>query len=97
MAPPLRDGHRQIIEMRLIGDAKLERGAFKLLPSGWIQKTCAEQEACHARGEDPTVALHFCHGPARELHCLHLDHRAITTFLATVEYGDQNGRSRPIR
>src|SRR4029453_3979028 len=31
MSPLLRDGYRQIIEMRLVGDAKLERGALKLL------------------------------------------------------------------
>src|SRR6516225_9165325 len=36
MATPLRQRHRQIIEMRLVGDAELEREAFELLPPGRI-------------------------------------------------------------
>src|SRR5262249_31625438 len=34
----------------------------------WIENR-AKQQACQTRGEAPTVALHFCHGPAKELHC----------------------------
>ena len=71
MSPPLRDGHRQIIEMRLIGDAKLERGAFKLLPMDWIEKSRAQHEACRTSGECPTVVVHR-YGLAKELHRLRM-------------------------
>jgi hypothetical protein len=36
-----------------------------LLPACWVEKSRAKQEACHARGEGATVALYFCHGPAK--------------------------------
>jgi len=45
--------------MRLIGDPKLERGAFKLLRIGEIERTRAEQQACQTRSESPTVVLQF--------------------------------------
>src|SRR5262249_39431710 len=70
MAAPLRDRHRQVIEMRLVGDAKLERGAFEPLPMGQIERDPAEQQGCHTRGEDPTVILQFYHGATKELQCL---------------------------
>ena len=71
MAAPLRDRHRQVIKMRLVGDAKLERGAFKLLSMRQIERDRAEQQACHSCGESTTVVLHFCHGNGytTKVHC----------------------------
>src|SRR5262249_9591224 len=59
VAAPFRDRHRQIIEMRLVGDPKLKRGAFKLLPMA--DRDRAEQQACEARDKNSTGVLQFCH------------------------------------
>src|SRR5262249_50591739 len=67
VAAPFHDRHRQIIEMRLIGDSELERGAFKLLSVGQTERDPAEQQVCHTRGEGPTVVVQFYHGATEEL------------------------------
>src|SRR5262245_31537834 len=70
VAAPFHDRHRQIIEMRLVGDSELERGAFKLLSVSQTERDPAEQQVCHTRGEGPTVVVQFYHCATEELQCL---------------------------
>src|SRR5262249_42358435 len=67
VAAPFRDRHRQIIEMRLVGDSELERGAFKLLPLA--DRDWAQQQACQTRGESPAVVVQFYHRTTEGLQC----------------------------
>src|SRR5215831_10281750 len=71
----------------LLATPSLSEERSSCCPLAGFRKPCRAQEACHTRGEDPTVALHFCHGPAKKLHSLRCDHRAITIFLAIAKSG----------
>src|SRR5215475_5268086 len=90
VAAPFRDRHRQIIEMRLVGDSELERGAFKLLPVDQTGRDRAEQQTCHTRGESPTVILQFCHGATEEL-AVPPEHRTVQAILA-IANAAESGR-----
>ena len=58
VAAPLRERKRQIIKMRLVGDAQLERGTFNLLRTSRPEGDLAKRQASQAGDQTPAVVLH---------------------------------------
>src|SRR6266567_1659645 len=55
IAAPLRERERQIIKMRLVGDAKLERSALDLLRVSSPKRDRAQRQASHAGDQGSAV------------------------------------------